>query len=84
MGLRSHLGIPGHGSGRRHGRPYLLGDKVFKLEFKTDSAAFLDDPMTEPANVLRRVALRIDYGETSGIVRDSNGNTIGSFELTED
>lgn len=84
MGLRSHLGIPGHGSGRRHGRPYLLGDKVFKLEFKTDNAAFLDDPMTEPANVLRRVALRIEYGETSGIVKDSNGNTIGSFELTED
>ena len=56
---------------------------MFKLEFKTDNAAFVDDPMCEPSNVLRRVATRIEYGETSGLVKDSNGNTVGYFELSE-
>lgn len=83
MGLRSHLGIPGHGSGRRHGRPYLLGDKVFKLVFMTDNAAFKDNK-EEIKEIFGFVLDKLDSGFKSDIVKDSNGNTIGHFELSDD
>lgn len=77
------MGVPGHGSGRRHGRPYLLGDKVFKLEFTTDSAAF-EDNKEEIKGIIGFVLDKLDSGFKSGNVRDSNGNTIGHFELSDD
>jgi len=55
---------------------------MFKLEFDTDNAAF--EPiggLDETARILQDVARRISQGETSGRVRDVNGNCVGHFEL---
>lgn len=49
-----------------------------KMEFKTGNAAF-DDP-DEIGRILRMVATQIDSGETSGTIRDSNGNRVGKFK----
>jgi hypothetical protein len=46
-----------------------------------------NDAMQTPADVadaLRDVLLVLDNGGTYGIVRDTNGNTVGRWDLTED
>jgi len=58
---------------------------MFKMEFKTDTAAFSEYLMEETAHCLKKVAFRLEFdGVKSGAVKDINGNTIGHFELTED
>jgi len=65
---------------------------MFKIEIHTDGAAFHapegepDDGLEtvyETAAILNRVieALMMD-GLTVGTLRDTNGNTVGSFSLT--
>ena len=66
---------------------------TFTLKFKTDGAAFHsyeDDAPTnrsEVATVLREAASAVlfneDFGTISGAVSDHNGNTVGSWTLTE-
>ena len=55
---------------------------MFKLEFETDNAAF-DNLEAATNNTLREIAGYIIAGYTEGIVRDSNGNKIGSYALTQ-
>ena len=58
---------------------------MFKLEFSTDNAAFDGDlKWMEIDSILRAVADRAGDGQTSGLIRDSNGNRIGQWELTAD
>lgn len=60
---------------------------MFKLEFETDSAAFDGAEFPEIAEVLRKLADRIENPDrTEGLIRDSNGNTVGrwSMDLTAD
>lgn len=59
---------------------------MFKLEFETDNAAFTDgNKETEVANIIMSIAKWITYyGDTQGDVCDSNGNTVGTWELTDD
>lgn len=60
----------------------------FRLEVDCDNAAFADEPFTELAAVLRRVADRLDNArgreftdfEFSG-VRDTNGNRCGHVSV---
>ena len=55
---------------------------MFKLHFSTDNAAFDgNDLENECAWIFSAICLRIRHGSKSGAVRDSNGNTIGSWEL---
>lgn len=55
---------------------------MFKLSFKTDNAAFADDDLAyESAMVLRAVANKIEAGELSGAIMDSNGNKVGEFSF---
>lgn len=60
---------------------------MFKLEFETTGAAFADEGAFEVCAVLRRIAERVqleaDGGsrEGEGPIRDSNGNTIGSWSM---
>ncbi len=58
----------------------------FKTEFNLDNAAFEDNP-PETAAVLRRIAEKVNYlapkQEDSGLVHDSNGNTIGEWHILE-
>lgn len=54
----------------------------FDLRFSTDNEAFADDPIEEVRRILGRVDEILEAGYWSGYVRDRNGNTIGSFTLT--
>ena len=58
---------------------------MFRLEFKTDNAAFAESLPDEVARILCHVAARIVAGEYNGRVRDVNGNCVGSYStsLTE-
>ena len=54
----------------------------FKLSVHTDNAAFEDRPR-ELAEVLRGVAKRVEAGADYGLIFDSNGNSVGSFNHEE-
>lgn len=54
----------------------------FTLEFDTDSAAFDYDRLQEAARILRQTADAVLSGGST-IVRDLNGNEVGSWELPE-
>lgn len=54
----------------------------FKLEFRTDNAAFDGDlKWMAIFEILRDVADKAGDGRTWGIIHDSNGNRIGSWSL---
>ena len=54
-----------------------------KLKFNTDNAAYADYeyPNQAIARSVREVAEKIEQGARSGIIRDTNGNTVGKWEL---
>ena len=54
---------------------------TFKLDIKTENAAFEDDQCgVEIARILREIADKFDRGEPSaGTVRDVNGNRVGKY-----
>lgn len=47
-----------------------------------DNAAFEEEPASELARCLRAVADAVADGDTSGSVRDINGNTVGSWAVS--
>lgn len=58
---------------------------MFKLEFETGNAAFDGDlAWMEIDTILRAVADRAGDGQTSGTIRDSNGNRIGAWRFDRD
>jgi len=58
---------------------------AFKLEFSTANAAFQDGEFEmESHYIVLGVAEAIREGRRSGKVRDTNGNTVGEWELTEE
>ena len=54
-----------------------------KIEFSMDNAAFGEDadPSQEIKQVLSRIPIRYASGDLSGVLRDSNGNQIGSWAV---
>lgn len=52
---------------------------MFKLSFFTDNAVFQDDGANEIARILKAAAERLDDDHREGIIRDRNGNRIGSW-----
>lgn len=52
----------------------------FTLNIESDNAAMVDDPRRAVAYILASVAEKLDTNDR-GIVRDANGNKVGSFEL---
>lgn len=57
---------------------------TFKLTFNTDNAAFQENMSDEIARALGGVIAKVQNGNnTSGVVRDSNGNNVGSWSLEE-
>jgi hypothetical protein len=53
---------------------------MFTLTFNTDNDAFADgDCAREIARICRTIGDRIARGDTTGKVRDVNGNTIGAY-----
>jgi hypothetical protein len=56
---------------------------MLKIEIDTDNAAFeYANGGPELSRLCRRIAERIERGETYGKILDINGNSVGSFELT--
>lgn len=62
---------------------------MFKLQFRTDNAAFADHMSFEIAEILREIANRVGPMPPNilaegdhGIIRDSNGNAIGKWSYT--
>ena len=58
---------------------------MFKIEFSTDNAAFDESDGYQAEREIRDILHKIAYyvthhGDKSGMVRDSNGNTIGKWE----
>ena len=57
---------------------------MFKLEFKTDNAAFDEGMATECGRILRALAASIEqHGGDRGYLFDSNGNNVGSYSVTK-
>lgn len=59
----------------------------FTLEFSTDNAAFDGDSDAEIVRILRNAANRIEMHSLAGttpVIRDVNGNEIGSFILDDE
>ena len=50
----------------------------YRLTFETDNAAFAENPRQEIEQILQFIAESIFHGD-GGKIRDSNGNTIGSW-----
>jgi hypothetical protein len=58
----------------------------FTLTFSTDGDAFWTDGDGEVARILRDIATKIEADGAhpqSRTVRDINGNTVGTYQLTE-
>ena len=53
---------------------------TFKLEFKTDTAAFDGDPTEEISRILWQLTGHI-INSSEGSIRDVNGNVIGKYEI---
>jgi hypothetical protein len=51
------------------------------IEIEMNNAAFTDAPAYELARILRRLADHVDDGGVCTPLRDSNGNTVGQFNL---
>jgi hypothetical protein len=54
----------------------------FTLEINMDGATFEDDWTVEAGELLRAVAYRL--GERTGIIHDSNGNSVGAWIIEGD
>jgi hypothetical protein len=53
-----------------------------QIEFDMDSATVGDDPATEAARIIRRIAELIVNGEEAGQCMDVNNNAVGEWEIT--
>jgi len=56
----------------------MLPRVIFDAHIDTESDALNNDP-SELARILRMLAARIERGETGGLLRDINGNSVGLF-----
>ena len=54
-----------------------------KINFNMDNAAFENDVERQTSLILLKIANDVQCGIKSGKPRDLNGNTIGSWEITD-
>ena len=53
---------------------------IVRVEFKTDNAYFDDYRLGGIASILNGIAYEIEYHyHTEGVIRDGNGNAIGTW-----
>lgn len=60
-----------------------MTDTTYALTIRCEGAAFDENMDEEVQRLLRLAADRIEIGVFTGSLRDSNGNTVGSHQLTE-
>lgn len=53
----------------------------FKLHFNMDNASFNDSPEYGINSILTETCHKVIEGETEGIIKDINGNTIGRWKI---
>lgn len=53
----------------------------FVVLVEIDNAAFDPEPAVELARILRELADRVERGQPSGLLRDVNGNIVGSSKF---
>lgn len=57
-----------------------MSNGIVRIEFHTDNAAFEDYRTLEIADILKDIAEIINNNyETEGVIRDFNGNRIGTW-----
>ena len=54
---------------------------MIKIKFKTDDAAFADDPRWEFEYIMRQAQAALDEGVLERALMDSNGNKIGTYQV---
>lgn len=52
---------------------------MFSIKIETTNAAFDDNPEHQLGLLLDKVKTEIEFGFTSGKLRDINGNTVGEW-----
>lgn len=58
-----------------------MEDMVFKLEINCGNDAFAEDGRGELARILRLAAEECEAGRLAGLLRDGNGNPVGTYAL---
>jgi hypothetical protein len=56
----------------------------FKLEIRTDNAVYDESIYDELIANLKLVMNIVDSQELEGVIRDTNGNRVGRFYMTEE
>lgn len=57
---------------------------MFTVKINTDNAAYSDSPEYEIASNLEAIVEDLNFGVRRGRVMDHNGNSVGTWELSED
>ena len=57
---------------------------MFTVKINTGNAAYSEDPEYEIASNLQEIASDLNNGVRRGRVMDHNGNSVGTWELSED
>jgi len=57
----------------------------FNMKVSSGNAAMVEDPVGELTNMMKEIAVQInsyyDMNQSSGKLRDTNGNTVGSWSM---
>lgn len=53
--------------------------RKFQVDLDLNNDAFSQGPTCEIVRILTDLAVRVSGGETKGLIRDANGNTVGNF-----
>lgn len=54
---------------------------MFKLNFETENEVFTENKEMEIIGILANIMSLIGNGRTIGVISDSNGNSIGEWEI---
>ena len=59
-------------------------DSEFTVRFDMTNGAFIDYPNQEVGDILDKIKYQFMSGKQSGVIQDSNGNTIGTWGVTSE
>ena len=57
---------------------------LFSLSIDSNNAALIDGGVDEIANILGQAVADMRDGQRYGFLRDSNGNTVGHWDIEEE